>query len=122
MLTHVFRFDTSRLGPRDVVEAINSLGFTAALYSRADKHAYLEHKEDIRKWRSSFFVSLIFGLPCMVIMMYFMIEMSQEEHRHSEDCCFLDIPGLSLENTLLFLLSTPVQFIGGRHFYIQVSS
>merc|ERR1719283_167907 len=51
--------------------------------------------------------------------MYYMIDMSREEHKHSEDCCFLDIPGLSLENTLLFLLSTPVQFIGGRYFYVQ---
>merc|ERR1719357_1934307 len=113
------KFDTAKLGPRDVVEAINNLGFSATIASKAEKHGYLDHKEEIRKWRSSFFVSLIFGLPCMVIMMYFMIEMGRKEHKHSEDCCFLDIPGLSLENTLLFLLSTPVQFIGGRHFYLQ---
>ena len=113
------KFNTAKIGPRDVVEAINSLGFTATLSTNADKHDYLEHREEIRKWRSSFLISLVFGLPCMIIMMYFMIEMARDDHHHSDDCCFMDIPGLSLENTLLFLLSTPVQFIGGKHFYIQ---
>merc|ERR550517_758389 len=54
-----------------------------------------------------------------MIMIYYMVEMSVSGHQHSDGCCLFDIPGLSLENTLLFLLSTPVQFLGGRHFYRQ---
>ena len=110
-------YDPNTLGTRDVVEAINNLGFTASLVSRETGEGLPDHQEDIRKWRNSFLISLLFGLPCMVIMMYYMIEMSRPGHEHNNDCCL--VPGLSLENTLLFLLSTPVQFIGGRHFYVQ---
>merc|ERR1719447_2087462 len=52
-------------------------------------------------------------------MTYYMVQMSGSGHKHKDNCCFMNIPGLSLENTLLFLLSTPVQLLGGRHFYIQ---
>ena len=114
------KFDPSIIGPRDVISIVEGIGFEAKLYRRgideSSSKSYLSHTEEIRKWRNSFFISLIFGLPCMIIMMYFMIKMSKEDHKHSDDCCV--VPGLSLENLLLFILCTPVQFIGGRYFYI----
>jgi len=105
------RYDPSKIGPRDIIQMVTNLGFTASLISNSENvEGYLDHKTEIRKWRNSFLVSLIFGVPCMVVMMYYMTVHSMET-----GCCLL--PGLSLENLLLFLLSTPVQFIGGRHFY-----
>lgn len=52
----------------------------------------------------------------MVVMTYYMIKMEEDEHSHANLCCV--VPGLSLENLLLFLLATPVQIFGGRHFYV----
>ncbi|KAK8380400.1 hypothetical protein O3P69_016761 [Scylla paramamosain] len=111
-----FRFDPAVTGPRDIIECINGLGFNASLFTHdGSKANYLDHKKEIIKWRNSFIVSLIFGVPAMLVMVYFMAMM--EHMTHEEMCCVL--PGLSLENLLLFLLATPVQFIGGRHFYVQ---
>ena len=133
------QFDPLKLGPRDVIDIINGIGFEAKLYESniQDSSRYLSQREEIIKWRNSFIVSCVFGLPCMVIMVYFMVQMNLPGHQHSDFCCI--IPGLSLENLLLFLLCTPVQvlcvfnqkspsslpfrshfqFIGGRHFYVQ---
>ncbi|KAG1658461.1 Copper-transporting ATPase 1 [Nymphon striatum] len=90
------------------------LGFFASLISEGSRDtSFLEHKEDIKKWRNTFFLCLVFAVPTMIIMMYFMFM----KRRGLNDCCI--IAGLSSENFYLFLLSTPVQILGGRYFYIQ---
>jgi len=43
----------------------------------------------------------------MAVMIYFMLIMSFDSKTHEDMCCI--VPGLSWENLLLFVFSTPVQ-------------
>ncbi|XP_072040738.1 copper-transporting ATPase 1-like [Amphiura filiformis] len=105
-----FEFDPAVTGPRDIISAIKDAGFEASLISNDSNADSMDHREIIHQWRRSFLFSLLFGVPVFGIMLYDMIK--QPAHT----CIF---PGVSLMNLVLFLLCTPIQFLGGRYFYVQ---
>uniref|UniRef100_A0A669PKX8 Copper-transporting ATPase 1 n=1 Tax=Phasianus colchicus TaxID=9054 RepID=A0A669PKX8_PHACC len=111
------KYDPEIIGPRDIIQVIKDLDFTTALVKKDRSASHLDHRQEIRQWRRSFFVSLVFCIPVMAMMIYMMVEM---EAIHSS--MFLEhqlLPGLSVMNFLSFLLCVPVQIFGGWHFYIQ---
>lgn len=62
------------------------------------------------RWRNSFLLSLVFGLPVMALMIYMMVMDSQEQnHGGSMPEDHNLVPGLSRLNLAFFLLCTPVQ-------------
>uniref|UniRef100_A0A8C4HBC6 P-type Cu(+) transporter n=1 Tax=Dicentrarchus labrax TaxID=13489 RepID=A0A8C4HBC6_DICLA len=103
------KYDSEIIGPRDIIKLIESLGFEASLVKRDRTASHLDHSKEIRQWRKSFLVSLIFCVPVMGMMTYMIIM----DHQMNL------LPGLSIMNLLSFIFCVPVQFIGGRYFYIQ---
>uniref|UniRef100_A0A8C7ZU92 P-type Cu(+) transporter n=1 Tax=Oryzias sinensis TaxID=183150 RepID=A0A8C7ZU92_9TELE len=110
------KFDSEVLGPRDIIKLIENLGFKASLVKRDRSASHLDHSKEIRQWKKSFIISLIFCVPVMGMMIYMM------DRNHYHSTMFLErqlFPGLSIMNLLSFIFCVPVQFIGGRYFYIQ---
>lgn len=108
----VFSYDSNRIGAREIANQINSLGFKCSIVTDQNlTTSYLSQKEEIKQWKNSFLFSIFFGILSMLFMAY---QMSAHHHHH---CCL--VPGLSTYNLILFILATPVQFYGARHFYIQ---
>uniref|UniRef100_A0A671YMX6 Copper-transporting ATPase 2 n=1 Tax=Sparus aurata TaxID=8175 RepID=A0A671YMX6_SPAAU len=92
------QFDPDVLGARDIIKIIQS-GYKNNL----------DHTEEIRQWKNSFLLSLVFGLPVMGLMIYMMVMDSQhQEHGGSMPEEQNLLPGLSLLNLAFFLLCTPV--------------
>ncbi|XP_012713019.2 copper-transporting ATPase 1 [Fundulus heteroclitus] len=127
------KYDAEVIGPRDIIKLIESLGFEASLVKRDRTASHLDHSKEIRQWRKSFLVSLIFCVPVMGMMIYMIVmdhkmnashhhNATIEDRNHYHSGMFLErqlLPGLSIMNLLSFLFCVPVQFIGGRYFYIQ---
>uniref|UniRef100_A0A8C3VIQ0 P-type Cu(+) transporter n=1 Tax=Catharus ustulatus TaxID=91951 RepID=A0A8C3VIQ0_CATUS len=100
------KYDPEAIGPRDVIQVIKDLGFTTSLVKKDRSASHLDHKQEIRQWKRSFVVSLVFCIPVMGLMIY-MMEM---EALHSSMVLEYQLmPGLSVMNFLSFLFCVPVQ-------------
>jgi hypothetical protein len=56
----------------------------------------------LNRWRNSFLIAAIFGVPAMIIMLIF-------EFKYDHITAPQVTIGLSWENLIMFLLATPVQ-------------
>nr|XP_039264519.1 copper-transporting ATPase 2-like [Styela clava] len=110
--TCVVKYDPNDVGIRDILENIKDIGFGASIRNRENKMDSLDHKKEIKQWRRTFLLSLIFGVPVMGFMIYYM---ASGAHNNPT----ILVPGLSLHNLIMWLLCTPVQVFGGRYFYVQ---
>ncbi|CAL8307337.1 unnamed protein product [Merluccius merluccius] len=120
------RFDPEVIGARDIIRTVEEMGFGARLL-KASYQNNINHSKEIQQqvsiffflmWKSSFLLSLVFGVPVMCLMIYMMVMDSQhEDHGMPQEQNLL--PGLSILNLAFFLLCTPVQIFGGRYFYVQ---
>ncbi|XP_071990625.1 copper-transporting ATPase 2 isoform X2 [Engystomops pustulosus] len=111
------KFDPEIVGPRDIIQVIEGIGFQASLPKRDPSAHNLDHKEEIRQWRKSFLFSLIFGIPVICIMVYMLI--AHNDHHGPSPLDRNIIPGLSIMNLIFFILCTLVQSFGGWYFYVQ---
>uniref|UniRef100_A0A672H903 P-type Cu(+) transporter n=1 Tax=Salarias fasciatus TaxID=181472 RepID=A0A672H903_SALFA len=109
------KYDSEIIGPRDIIKLIENLGFEASLVRRDRTASHLDHSKEIRQWRKSFLISLVFCVPVMGMMIYMIVMDHQMNVSHHHNL----LKGLSIMNLLSFIFCLPVQFIGGRHFYIQ---
>jgi Cu+-exporting ATPase len=106
-------FFVTQLALRDLITEIESLGFDALTKEKNNSQfESLNRTKEIIRWRNSFFNSLAFAVPVMFIEMWLpMLSPTLAEASI--------VKGLSWSNLIMCLLTIPVQFIIGRHFYVK---
>jgi len=94
-------FDETIISEKEIIETIKSKGYGAEFIKENDFEKQLEiQKKEIRNYRNTFLFSLIFAVPVFLtmVLMWVNIEIPYTEH-------------------IIWILSTPVQFIVGWQFY-----
>ncbi|MDD4251281.1 MAG: heavy metal translocating P-type ATPase [Candidatus ainarchaeum sp.] len=91
-------FDDKKISLDEILKQINKLGYVASKEINFEKEEKFQEKE-IKSLKKTLIFSAILTVPIFILSMFFM---------------GVNIP-FKLE--ILFLLSTPVQFIGGYQFY-----
>ncbi|XP_064383927.1 copper-transporting ATPase 1-like isoform X2 [Halichondria panicea] len=103
--SHV-EFDSTILGPRDVIQIVKNAGFDAHLGNEGNAQSNLSDNRSLRRWYITFFFSLVFGIPTIIIA-FTSVEWP------------VLTPGLNLREVLLLTLASIIQVFGGYSFYVS---
>lgn len=108
-------YDSSIVGLRSIVEAVETAGFNALLADTDDTNAQLESlakTREITEWKRAFTVCLSFAVPVLSISMIIPMFIPILDFGSIEL-----VPGLFLGDIVCFALTCPVQFGVGKRFY-----
>ena len=109
-------FDRGLIGPREMVERIEELGFDAMVSDEQDATQLrsLTRTKEIREWRSRFWWSVAFAAPVFLITMVLpkLPGMFPIIHHHI-------YTGICVGHLLVLAFTSPSQFWIGRKFYIN---
>ncbi|KAL3476371.1 E1-E2 ATPase-domain-containing protein [Aspergillus californicus] len=109
-------YDTSMVGIRTIVAAIEADGYNALLADSDDNNAQLESlakTKEVLEWKSAFLISVSFAVPVFLVSMILPMYLPMIDFGKVQ--CF---PGLYLGDMTCLLLTIPVQFGIGKRFYI----
>ncbi|KAJ1566125.1 hypothetical protein HK405_010908 [Cladochytrium tenue] len=102
-------YDKNKLGVRDLVEKIESLGFDALVCDSGSNMQVesLHRTKEIQSWRTAFWTSLLFSGSLMIVTM--LLPRFIVNH--------MFCPGITFGGAMALALATPVQFGVGQRFY-----
>jgi Cu+-exporting ATPase len=101
-------FDPSVIGPRDIIKLVEDAGFEAKSVAKSLVQTDLNNSSTIRRWRWTFIVTAVFAVPAVLLAFI-----------PSGVHWTIVIRGVTIRDILLFLISTFVQIVGGRQFYVS---
>ncbi|KAL4865680.1 hypothetical protein BDV12DRAFT_174116 [Aspergillus spectabilis] len=110
-------YDTSVVGVRAIVAAIESDGYNALLTDSDDNNAQLESlakTKEVLEWKRAFLISVSFAVPVFLINMILPMYLPMIDFGK-----FRLIPGLYFGEVACLLLTIPVQFGIGKRFYVS---
>lgn len=112
--TCAINFDRTLIGPREMVERIEGMGFNAILSDQQDATQLqsLTRMKEVFEWKSRFLWSLTFAIPVFFINM-----VGPKIPGIKELLAFHIFNGIYLGDVLSFLITTPAQFWVGAKFY-----
>ncbi|KAF9584232.1 ATPase Cu transporting protein 7B, partial [Lunasporangiospora selenospora] len=114
--------DPAIIGVRDLISAVEDTGFDVSLSpdDAVTSRNALQDKIKKEEWmlRKRLLLSLVFAIPMFIVAMVMMMMLPASNPVRKGLAIYI-IPGLRIQDVIMFVLATPVQFWLAQPFYIK---